>query len=763
MSLAELKNLGIHPELLNGGTQPIRVDHPANPVAAASEAEAAALADRKRKFGPRIFDDADPDPCPDLEADSDEAGDSGAGTPPPGRLPDDSESGDDPSMSENHADPPFSITGHLVSLLGDNTVLVGVPWGMKGPRHEGWQGTGIESMRNPAYVRKLDDGRNIAALTGDPSGGLCSIDIDNDEDVEPFLALNPELAVTLRSRGRRGCNLWLRVQGSFPPTTFFEKADGTKWGEWRSTGACTMIHGRHPEGMDYERSPEVHPVTMNFDEIVWPPDLILPWLPTGDEAPGAGEESDDQIILRYGKPLVYYAMLKDGKRVVKGINEAYWAGLHAAENTVLYEPDEQKFYEYSAETGIWSEISPDSIKQSVSNRILEVSRQDESLSPLENQRGDRILTSVVAQLRGIVEHRGAFTERPRAVHLANCMLRFEGATCIREEFSPEFRSRTRSPIAFDPDATCPRFLNELLRPAVHPEDVVLIQKMVGLCLLGVNLIQRFVILDGEGARGKTQLIIVIQSLVGMQNVSQLRTNHLGERFELYRYLRRTLLTGVDVDADFLASKGASVIKGLVGGDWFDAEQKGGTGSFQFQGKLNIVMASNCRLKVRLQGDAGAWRRRMLLVRYESPPPRRRIPNFGELLVREEGPGILNWALQGLGLLLADIDETGDIRLTRRQTDFVDSLLVESDSLRFFLRQNVVRRDGSSLTVDEIVQAYDRYCPERGWEPLPEGQITRQLPPLMLELFHAVRTNDCGPNRNLRGFHNVTFTTPAEHP
>ena len=58
-------------------------------------------------------------------------------------------------------------------------------------------------------------------------------------------------------------------------------------------------------------------------------------------------------------------------------------------------------------------------------------------------------------------------------------------------------SRNRSPIVFDENAKCDRFLNELLYPAVHPDDVVLIQKYFGLCLLGNNLIQRMLILDGR--------------------------------------------------------------------------------------------------------------------------------------------------------------------------------------------------------------------------------------------------------------------------
>ncbi len=47
-------------------------------------------------------------------------------------------------------------------------------------------------------------------------------------------------------------------------------------------------------------------------------------------------------------------------------------------------------------------------------------------------------------------------------------------------------------------------------------------------------------------------------------------------------------------------------------------------------------------------------------------------------------------LQGLHLLLKDIEETGTIRLTDRQKGIVDSLLAESYCLRWFLAERVKR-------------------------------------------------------------------------
>ena len=453
---------------------------------------------------------------------------------------------------------------------------------------------------------------------------------------------------------------------------------------------------------------------------------------------------------RYGEP--YYS---DDNGNQRRLNESFWAGLFASENIILWEPSERVFYAYNAETGIYVEQSVDAIKRRLSDRLLEASRQMNCFW-LEKQRTDARLNNVVAHLRGILERRGAFAQRQRRIHLANGVFSFDNGGELLD-FSPAFVSRNRSPISFDENAKCERFLDELVCPAVHPEDVVLIQKYGGLSLLGINLIQRMLILDGESARGKTQLANVIQAIVGRENVTQLRTKWLAERFETYRFLKKTLLIGVDVEPDFLSTKGAAVLKGLVGGDWFDAEQKLGTGSFPMQGNFCVIVTSNARLRIRLFGDVGAWRRRILIVRYEAPPPKKIIPDFGAVLVREEGPGILNFFIAGLDMVLRDIEQSagGDISLTERQRSIVDSLLAESDSLRFFLRDCVERAPGADVSVSELVEGYAAFCPDMGWKPLPITEVQHSLEGLMLELFQVAKSHSVKrEGRSVRGFFGV---------
>ena len=626
----------------------------------------------------------------------------------------------------------------LTALLGDDVFFVPCEWGTKKPLvtyvERPFESTKTEAYRAVFSVQEV----NVAVYLGKASGGLCAIDFDRDEDLATFLAANPALADTTRSRGSRGGMLWLRMKGEFPESC----TPADKHFEWRADKRLSTIYGRHPAGMDYTFVRDAPSVTVAFAQIVWPPGWDLPWQDTGDA----------KLKQLYGEP--FYT---SDKGAVSGINEAYWAGMHAMENEVLYEPDEKGFYAYSAETGLYEVESADAIRHKISSRMLEASRQA-NVFDLQKRRTATTLNNVVAHLRGISEKRAAFSGARKVIHLANGVIVFSGCEAELRPFSPEFRSRNRSPIAFDESAKCERFLNELVLPAVASDDAELLQKFAGMMLLGYNRAQRLIILDGEAGRGKTQFANVMQGLVGMANVTQLRTRLLGERFELFRYLKKTLLVGVDVEADFLSTKGAAVLKGLVGGDWFDAEQKGGTGSFQLQGNFNVVITSNARLRVRLQGDVGAWKRRITIVRYEAPPPAKRIPDFGAYLVRTEGSGILNWALLGAQKLLSEIpDEGGDFGITERQRGVVDSLLAESDSLRHFLQERVQVDAYEDVTSSELVEAYAAFCPERRWQPLAITEAQRQLEGLMLELFgvskcHGIERNGKGQ----RGFRGVRF-------
>jgi putative DNA primase/helicase len=453
---------------------------------------------------------------------------------------------------------------------------------------------------------------------------------------------------------------------------------------------------------------------------------------------------------------------KDGKYVLAGLNESYWAGVWALQNFALYDQSEGTFYRYDSTSGLWGPITENAIKQEISRTILEISRTMAHSRDLDEYRRDSDLSAVVRQLRGMLEKPSPFENRPKVVHLANCCLGIESGTRELRGYSPDIYSRNQSPIPYCPSATCPKFLDDLIKPAVHPDDVDLIQRYMGLCLLGDNVTSRILILDGEGGLGKSQLAKIIRGITGRQNTFELRTKHVAGRFETFRFRGKTLLMGIDVLPDFLSTEGASELKKLTGGDPTNPERKCGNEVFELMGSFCVVITSNTRLKLTLRGDNSAWRRRLLIVRFVGAKPRRKIPSYAEHLLATEGPGILNWALEGLEKLLAEIAIDNDFVLTGRQKQIVDDLIDESDSLRIFVKQRLRLASGSSVTTSEVILAYVEFCRSKGWEQgLRTSEIiSRQLVDLMLEVHQRDRSNDLGPNGTNRGYRGVEIVSDA---
>jgi len=60
-------------------------------------------------------------------------------------------------------------------------------------------------------------------------------------------------------------------------------------------------------------------------------------------------------------------------------------------------------------------------------------------------------------------------------------------------FSPIYRRRNKLAVPFDPEAKCPLFLDTLMRPALDPDDLDLLQRWCALALTGENLAQRIVL------------------------------------------------------------------------------------------------------------------------------------------------------------------------------------------------------------------------------------------------------------------------------
>ena len=108
----------------------------------------------------------------------------------------------------------FPRLNSVRSRLGLSVVLVPCKWTTKVAAMK-WSNLTENHFQKPDYLKKLE-ANNIAVILGPKHGNICTIDFDDDEAVEPFLVLNPKLREALRTKGFRGCNLWLKPTGEYP-------------------------------------------------------------------------------------------------------------------------------------------------------------------------------------------------------------------------------------------------------------------------------------------------------------------------------------------------------------------------------------------------------------------------------------------------------------------------------------------------------------------------------------------------------------------
>jgi putative DNA primase/helicase len=468
-----------------------------------------------------------------------------------------------------------------------------------------------------------------------------------------------------------------------------------------------------------------------------------------------------------------FETIRDFKELVlEGRIDPYsWASLYANTHDILFEEDERQFYKYNYPkiNGGWGKISLHVLETDVAKWLVKTMSQKKDLIRLQGkQRG--FIKQLLGALEGIANKSKPFEGKKKLLHCQNGMFLIgdDGTLNFTTEFSPKYYSRNVLSVKYDPLASCPKF-NQMLNESIPVDDQRMLRMYAGQIVLGENVSQRMLILSGVTNSSKSTILNILAKLIGQHNCQQLRTKHLEEKFEHFFWLGKTLLLGVDVKPWFLSCNGATELKNAMGGDPLWAEKKQGNECFQCEGKFNIVVATNYQLRLRFdgEGDSGAWGRRVLPITTLPPVEGREIEyDYATKLIKEEGSGILNWAIEGLKDLqnFVVLGKHG-WPLTKAQQERIQVMLEVSDSLRIFVQRNIEKGkkligDGG-LTINDIVERYYEYCEEKGYEQLPEQQVRKDVKKIMRELFNVSGDNHgCGKNGNQRGFTGVRFRRQA---
>ncbi len=202
------------------------------------------------------------------------------------------------------------------------------------------------------------------------------------------------------------------------------------------------------------------------------------------------------------------------------------------------------------------------------------------------------------------------------------------------------------PVAYDPQAQCPRFhqfLDEIFKgdPDAVAKGLIVVE-MLGYSLLSTCRYERFMLLIGGGANGKTVLLKVAEALVGPDMVCAVQPSQLDNRFQ------RAHLAGKLLNIVTEIAEGAEIadaqLKVIVSGELTTAEHKHRP-PFDFHPFATCWFATNHLPHSRDFSEA-MFRRAIVLTFNRRFDGERCDPRLFKKL-RGEPPGILNLALNAV--------------------------------------------------------------------------------------------------------------------
>jgi P4 family phage/plasmid primase-like protien len=312
--------------------------------------------------------------------------------------------------------------------------------------------------------------------------------------------------------------------------------------------------------------------------------------------------------------------------------------------------------------------------------------------------------------------------RGNLISLANGLVDLDALTAGQEgvllTHSPAWFSPICLPYSFDSSTKCPRwetFLQEMFEGDV--ERIALVQEWFGYCLLADTSFQKFLILVGDGANGKTVLLDVLIALLGEQNVSHVPLELFGQRFQVTPTLGK--LANIVAEVGPMDRVAEATVKAFVAGDamYFDRKNQDG---LHTRPTARLVLAANT-FPAFADRSIGLWRRLIVLPCQTTIPVERQDRQLVTKL-KAELPGILMWSVEGRRRLLEQRRFT-EPAVSRRVLEEHQS---ERNSERAFLLKHVTESPGASITSGALYERYKVWCDENGYVAGSDRQFGKEI-------------------------------------
>ena len=276
---------------------------------------------------------------------------------------------------------------------------------------------------------------------------------------------------------------------------------------------------------------------------------------------------------------------------------------------------------------------------------------------------------------------------------------------------------------YDPNAEClhwQQVLSQILpRRAEDDDRLWVLQEFFGYCLLSNDFRhEKFMILIGNGANGKSVVLDVLRAVLGGKNVSHMPLDAMSKEFRIFDMIGK--LANIASDMQRIDKVNEGTLKQLVSGEQLQVNRKHKE-PVTMHPTAKLIFATN-HLPSFSDVSDGLWRRMIVIPFGEQFRPEQRDLGLARRLIQSELPGILNWAIEGARRLVVQdrFTQCGECERAGSVHRY------DSDPFRQFLDECCVVGSDFSVDTNTLFRSYENFCRDNGRRPKSNTEIGKQL-------------------------------------
>lgn len=289
---------------------------------------------------------------------------------------------------------------------------------------------------------------------------------------------------------------------------------------------------------------------------------------------------------------------------------------------------------------------------------------------------------------------------------------------LREHREADFLTYVLS-FEYDPKATAPRFKKFLDEVLPDKKSQQVLAEFMGYIFTRNLKLEKILFLFGSGRNGKSVMFEIIRAMLGENNMSFFSLTSLTDDAGYHR--AKLLNKQINWASDIGDKLQSNTFKQLASGEPIEC---------RLPYKEPFLLQNICKFAFNtntLPTDVehtSAFFERFLIVPFDVYiEPEKRDPKLAEKIIKTELPGIFNWVLDGLNMLLEQEKFSPCPASDKVLADFKK----ESDSVALFLDETGYQPDPNArIQAKTVYNQYREYCFDEGLRPLARKNFTKRM-------------------------------------